>query len=532
MSCVTHCNLLVSWLLRLNNDADCNLLVFHSDSSDVVDGKLKLILGLIWTLILHYSISMPMWEGEDDYTGGKGGPTPKQRLLNWIQSKIPDMAITNFNKDWNDGRAIGALVDAVAPGLCPDWADWKPENALQNAAEAIKQAEQWLNIPPLINADEMTNPKVDDLAMMTYLSQFPNAKLKTDAPKKAKTNPNRVRCYGPGLQPGNVTGAQTSFTVETFSAGAGKLEVVAQNPKGQTEKVECLFNDDRAQTYTCTYKPKMEGDYKIIVKFADKEVPKSPFVVPIKGKAGDPTKVTASGPGLEPNGNMVGRLTHFDIDAREAGMGKVDCHVVDPKGQPNSVPVRIRELEDQEGVYRVEYMAQKAGDHKVVVTFAGAPIPKSPFPIKVAGPCDVRKVKAFGRGLQPTGVRVGDKADFRVLTEGAGDGTPVVKVIGPDGKEVKCPVKKSKDGTSFDYEYIPTKEGDYVVEVSFGGTEIFRSPFGVSVGPKKESNIRAWGPGLQGGVVGFPAVFTVDTNGETASLGFTIEGPSQCRIGE
>lgn len=50
------------------------------DSSDIVDCKLKLILGLIWTLILHYSISMPVWEGEEqDYKQGEKGPTPKQR---------------------------------------------------------------------------------------------------------------------------------------------------------------------------------------------------------------------------------------------------------------------------------------------------------------------------------------------------------------------------------------------------------------------------------------------------------------------
>ena len=51
---------------------------FVTDSSDIVDCKLKLILGLIWTLILHYSISMPMWDGDDGSRDGKG-PTPKQR---------------------------------------------------------------------------------------------------------------------------------------------------------------------------------------------------------------------------------------------------------------------------------------------------------------------------------------------------------------------------------------------------------------------------------------------------------------------
>ena len=79
-----------------------------------MDGNLKLILGLIWTLILHYSISMPMWEDEEDEDAKK--LTPKQRLLGWIQNKVPQMPINNFHRDWRDGKALGALVDNCAPG--------------------------------------------------------------------------------------------------------------------------------------------------------------------------------------------------------------------------------------------------------------------------------------------------------------------------------------------------------------------------------------------------------------------------------
>ena len=50
----------------------------------------------------------------------------------------------------------------------------------------------------LIKPEELCNPKVDDMSMMTYLSQFPNAKLKQGAPLRPKTNPGRVRAYGPG----------------------------------------------------------------------------------------------------------------------------------------------------------------------------------------------------------------------------------------------------------------------------------------------------------------------------------------------
>ncbi|KAH0617221.1 hypothetical protein JD844_029070 [Phrynosoma platyrhinos] len=85
------------------------------DSKAIVDGNLKLILGLIWTLILHYSISMPMWEDEDEEDAKK--QTPKQRLLGWIQNKVPQLPITNFNRDWQDGKALGALVDNCAPAV-------------------------------------------------------------------------------------------------------------------------------------------------------------------------------------------------------------------------------------------------------------------------------------------------------------------------------------------------------------------------------------------------------------------------------
>lgn len=55
---------------------------------------------------------------------------------------------------------------------------------------------------------------------------------------------------------------------------------------------------------------------------------------------------------------------------------------------------------------------------------------------------DARKVRASGRGLQPTGVRVKDAADFKIYTEGAGEGVPEVRVIAPGG--VNLPIKLQK----------------------------------------------------------------------------------------
>ena len=77
--------------------------------------------------------------------------------------------------------------------------------------------------------------------MMTYLSQFPKAKLKPGAPLRPPVNAGKVRAYGPGLEPkGNHVGSPAKFTVETFSAGKGELEILVLDPKGKQTPVSAL----------------------------------------------------------------------------------------------------------------------------------------------------------------------------------------------------------------------------------------------------------------------------------------------------
>jgi len=85
------------------------------------------------------------------------------------------------------------------------------------------------------------------------------------------------------------------------------------------------FNNDRNLTYTCVYTPTMEGHYKVIVKFAGHEIPKSPFNVGIEGAAGDATKCKAYGPGIEKTGVMVNKKTYFEVSTK--GMSSVLLHI-------------------------------------------------------------------------------------------------------------------------------------------------------------------------------------------------------------
>jgi len=136
-----------------------------------------------------------------------------------------------------------------------------------------------------------------------------------------------------------------------------------------------------------------------------------------------------------------------------------------------------------------------------------------------------------GRGIQASGVRVGEDAlvilevqdtiqeatDDEVetfSTEIAQQGSSVdvskldVSVTDPDGNDVQTDVQYH--GQQVQHTYKPEKVGKFTVKTSYGGQNIRGSPFLVNVSPAIERKTRAFGPGLSGGIAGYPACFTVD----------------------
>uniref|UniRef100_A0A3P8TK02 Filamin A n=1 Tax=Amphiprion percula TaxID=161767 RepID=A0A3P8TK02_AMPPE len=478
-----------------------NIKLVSIDSKAIVDGNLKLILGLIWTLILHYSISMPMWDEEEETDDGKQ-KTPKQRLLGWIQNKLPELPITNFHRDWQTGRALGALVDSCAPGCT-----------------AV-----------VITPEEIVDPNVDEHSVMTYLSQFPKAKLKPGAPLRPKLNPKKARAYGPGVEPvGNVVMKKAVFTVETISAGMGEVLVYVEDPAGHREEAKVTANNDKNRTYSVFYIPKVTGMHKVTVLFAGQHISKSPFEVEIGMAQGDSSKATAQGPGLEPSGNIANKATYFDVYTAGAGVGEVEVVIMDPTGKKNTVPCTIEDKGNSS--YRCTYKPTQEGQHIVYVTFAGGQISKSPFTVNVGEACNPSLCRAKGRGLQPKGLRVKETADFKVYTKGAGTGELKVSIKGPKGLEEPCKRKDLGDGV-YGFEYYPTTPGTYSITITWGGQHIPRSPIEVKIGAEAgQQKVRAWGPGLEGGVVGKSADFVVEAVGDNVgTLGFSVEGPSQAKI--
>jgi len=253
---------------RLENNVVClnflkeeGIKLVNIGPEDLVDGKAKLILGLIWTLILRYHIKM-----SETTDGGA-----KNELLKWVQSKIPDYNIKGFTKDWNDGKAVCALVDALQPGLCPDHKSLNAGKALDNATKGIDIAHNQMGIPPVLAPEDMVNPKVDELSMMTYISYFRDWENK---PKPKGLDASRCRAHGPGLVE-VVVNEQGDFVVETPKGCAGKLEIKVEGPKS-TAQVNVTKNGDN---YNVSYTPTEPGEWKVSVTLDGVHIPGSIFHV-------------------------------------------------------------------------------------------------------------------------------------------------------------------------------------------------------------------------------------------------------------
>ena len=107
-------------------------------------------------------------------------------LLAWVREKIPEYNIQNFTTDWSDGRALSALVNAIADGSIPHHANLDPEQGPENVRNAMKTAEE--NLDGISTAVTPDNFAMDSLTMMGYIGSFRKATLKEDT----TTDPGKI----------------------------------------------------------------------------------------------------------------------------------------------------------------------------------------------------------------------------------------------------------------------------------------------------------------------------------------------------
>ncbi|KAJ5134121.1 hypothetical protein N7448_000858 [Penicillium atrosanguineum] len=134
-------------------------------AEDIVDGNRKIILGLIWTLILRFTISDINEEGM----------TAKEGLLLWCQRKTAcydDVEVRDFSTSWNNGLAFCALLDIHRPDLI-DYDSLDKSDHRGNMKLAFDLASNEIGIPDLLDVDDVCDvPRPDDRSLMTYIAYW------------------------------------------------------------------------------------------------------------------------------------------------------------------------------------------------------------------------------------------------------------------------------------------------------------------------------------------------------------------------
>jgi Ca2+-binding EF-hand superfamily protein len=134
-------------------------------AEDIVDGNRKIILGLIWTLILRFTIS----DINDQ------GLSAREGLLLWCQRKTAcydEVDVRDFSASWNDGLAFCALLDIHRPDLI-DYDKLDKSDHRGNMQLAFDIASKEIGIPDLLDVEDVCDvAKPDERSLMTYIAYW------------------------------------------------------------------------------------------------------------------------------------------------------------------------------------------------------------------------------------------------------------------------------------------------------------------------------------------------------------------------
>lgn len=480
---------------------------------DIWAGNLKLILGLIWTLILRFQIAC------DDDPGGV-----KAALLAWVNSvNVPQglPVLTNFKGDWCDGRPFCGLVNALQPGRLDLNTCNEP---ISNMDRAFADALDLFQIPKILDAiDVVEHP--DELSIMTYAAYF-----------RAYMNQNTAyapncTAEGPGLYKA-VAGEPGTFVVtcrsaENEEATRGGARVVCRLLDAKGNPVTQVTVRDRGTgKYDCEYISPVDGDLELQVLIKTDHIQGSSFRPHIEPGEPSPGHCVASGPGI--SGAVAGVPTHFTITSKDRN-GKTI-----PKGGANfqasftdkagAHPVQI--IDNGDGTYTGNYTAKAAGDSQLNVDChtkanGSGPIQNSPFRFKTKpGKPDFSNfdmnVQLDADGKRHVVAGVTDKFDIHAKDQ---FGNPCdeggLQLQGVCSGTENVPVKVQDNGNgSYTVSYTPYKTGPYSLEMrapdgSKIGGKTNPVPIVVSPAAADGSQSVAYGPGIEKAKIGQDNKFKV-----------------------
>ncbi|XP_050009678.1 nesprin-2 isoform X8 [Alexandromys fortis] len=224
-----QCRINIEHALTFLKNRSIKLINIHV--ADIVEGNPSIILGLIWTIILHFHIEelartlhcdynqpssdIPSSDipSSDIVNAADSSPTSsppakksskaqaqarwqlsaKKALLQWAQEQCAtseSISVADFKSSWRNGMAFLAIIHALRPDLI-DMDSVRHRSSKENLKEAFRIAEHELKIPKLLEPEDVDVMNPDEKSIMTYVAQF--LKYSRDAPGAGTSDQVKVK---------------------------------------------------------------------------------------------------------------------------------------------------------------------------------------------------------------------------------------------------------------------------------------------------------------------------------------------------
>ena len=454
------------------------------------------------------------------FVGAASGPG-QAVLLKWIMEQIPDQRVANFTSDWQDGRVLGALTNAVSGGKFTTFEEMSPENDLQNVEQSMIAAEKMLKVRRIIKVNEFADPQLNGILRLSYLSQFYHAMVSDNAPSLIPPAPDKVEVSQVQVPESVGDGKHVWVQLDCSDAGHGtpKAEVEGRNVGSVPVQINEIEGDEGFGTdkYIVKFAPPEVDVYKLSIFYGDNHVTGSPFAVNLhppdpegvkhidtanpnedvehvsmtfntkeagrgKLKAKATGEIVGSVPikiNIESDGTYV--ITFIpptpDVYMVDVLWGKFSAHAIGEASGP--VPLYVDQ--DKKSEYKVSFKPPNPDVYVVDVNWEGKPVPGSPFKIDLLPPPQPEEVEC----AVPLYTDPGEEAELLVDASNAGSGKLRAHCVGEIIGEVDVEVNKV-EGRTFQLTFNPPEKDLYTLSVFFEDKHVRGSPFTIDMRPGME----------------------------------------------
>ena len=390
-------------------------------------------------------------------------------MVAWTNTQIPEHNIHNFTTDWNSGLALCALVEHIKPGSCPDYSNLNPQNGLANCELGIRLAEEHFAIPRILEAAALSNPDVDELSVMTYISYFCKP-----------ANENLMRWLADTLPDRNITNLTTDWNsginlaclVDTISPGCFpnwsqlKASDAVQN---LSKAIDTANKQIQVQPFI---KAAQMADSTV------EELNQAIILLRLQAVYKSIPNILCSGPGLTKA--VTGLPATFRMDGARLLTREPKVFATD---QTTSLPVTI--AQEQNGVFQATYTPVVAGNLSLDIEWEGAK--SRHYNVRIT---DLRSFAITSKYFMPGQLA---KIDKPVIMEVKGlekTADLSVTILHRNAKTEVGKVISTEAGTA-EVSYTPVEVGIDEIIVQLMGCTVPGSPFKVLVADPSKYSVSA-----------------------------------------